>query len=95
MRTFRHRRQRTIRRPIEVSGVGYLTGAVVRLRFCPAPPGSGVVFVRTDLQPNAVIRAHVENVTGTARSLGIPLSTLKFKMDRLEIRDLARKIRGN
>jgi hypothetical protein len=29
------------------------------------------------------------------RALGIPLSTLKFKMDRLEIRELARKIRGN
>ena len=35
------------------------------------------------------------NVTATARRLGIPLSTLKFKMDRLEIRELARKIRGN
>ena len=35
------------------------------------------------------------NVTATARSLGIPLSTLKFKMDRLEIRELARKIRGS
>ena len=35
------------------------------------------------------------NVTATAKALGIPLSTLKFKMDRLEIRELARKIRGN
>ena len=35
------------------------------------------------------------NVTATARTLGIPLSTLKFKMDRLEIREIARKIRGN
>jgi two-component system response regulator AtoC len=35
------------------------------------------------------------NVTSTARTLGIPLSTLKWKMQRLEIRDLARKIRGN
>jgi DNA-binding NtrC family response regulator len=34
------------------------------------------------------------NVTGTARYLGLPLSTLKFKMDRLEVRELARKIRG-
>jgi DNA-binding NtrC family response regulator len=34
------------------------------------------------------------NVTGTARYLGIPLSTLKFKMDRLEIRELAKKLRG-
>jgi len=34
------------------------------------------------------------NVTGTARYLGIPLSTLKHKMDRLEIRQIARKLRG-
>ena len=35
------------------------------------------------------------NVTATARVLGIPLSTLKFKMDKLDIRELAKKIRGN
>jgi DNA-binding NtrC family response regulator len=34
------------------------------------------------------------NVTATARYLGIPLSTLKHKMARLDLRDLARKIRG-
>ncbi len=34
------------------------------------------------------------NVTATARYLGIPLSTIKHKMDRLEIRQLARKLRG-
>jgi transcriptional regulator with PAS, ATPase and Fis domain len=47
---------------------------------------------------NFIIRALEKsswNVTATARALGIPLSTLKFKMDKLEIRELARKIRGN
>ncbi|MSO82838.1 MAG: sigma-54-dependent Fis family transcriptional regulator [Acidobacteria bacterium] len=47
---------------------------------------------------NFVIRALEKggwNVTLTAKTLGIPLSTMKFKMDRLEIRELARKIRGN
>jgi len=47
---------------------------------------------------NFIVRALEKsgwNVTATARALGIPLSTLKFKMDRLEIRELARKIRGN
>jgi transcriptional regulator with PAS, ATPase and Fis domain len=47
---------------------------------------------------NFIIRALEKggwNVTATARALGIPLSTLKFKMDRLEIREIARKIRGN
>jgi DNA-binding NtrC family response regulator len=47
---------------------------------------------------NFIIRALEKggwNVTATARALGIPLSTLKFKMERLDIRELARKIRGN
>jgi DNA-binding NtrC family response regulator len=47
---------------------------------------------------NFIVRALEKsawNVTATSRALGIPLSTLKFKMDRLEIRELARKIRGN
>jgi DNA-binding NtrC family response regulator len=47
---------------------------------------------------NFIIRALEKggwNVTATAKALGIPLSTLKFKMDRLEIRELARRIRGH
>ena len=35
------------------------------------------------------------NVTATARALGIPLSTLKFKMSRLDMREIARRIRGD
>ena len=34
------------------------------------------------------------NVSAAARYLGIPLSTLKHKMGRLEIRELARRLRG-
>jgi DNA-binding NtrC family response regulator len=47
---------------------------------------------------NFIIRALERsrwNVTQTARYLGIPLSTLKFKLDKLEIKDVARKIRGS
>jgi DNA-binding NtrC family response regulator len=52
--------------------------------------------VMTTFERNFIIRALERggwNVTQTARYLGIPLSTLKFKMDRLEIRSLARKIK--
>src|SRR5437879_10254375 len=68
------RPQRTLRRPVEVAGVGFLTGAGVRIRFVPAPPSTGVVFVRTDLSPHVSIAAHVSQVTGTARrtTLGRP-----------------------
>jgi DNA-binding NtrC family response regulator len=47
---------------------------------------------------NFIIRALERSgwhVTQTARYLGVPLSTLKFKMDRLEIREIARRIKGN
>jgi UDP-3-O-acyl N-acetylglucosamine deacetylase len=61
------RYQRTLARPAEVEGVGFLTGAHVRLRFLPASPCTGVVFVRTDLRPRAHIPARVDWVTGTRR----------------------------
>src|SRR5207247_2217140 len=43
-------------------------------RFRPAPASTGVVFVRTDLGPQACVAARIDNVTGTARrtTLGQP-----------------------
>lgn len=67
MRRHSYRHQRTISRSAEVQGVGYLTGAHVRLHFHPAPASTGVVFVRTDLRPPAKVPAHVDQVTGTQR----------------------------
>jgi DNA-binding NtrC family response regulator len=46
---------------------------------------------------NFIVRALEKcswNVTGTAEYLGIPLSTLKYKMDKLDVRQLARRLRG-
>lgn len=74
MRRICYRYQRTIARSAEVQGVGFLTGAMVTLRFHPAPPNSGVVFARADLGANARIPARVDQVTGTQRrtTLGKP-----------------------
>lgn len=41
-------RQKTLRRPIEASGIGLHTGKLVHLRIEPAPAFSGIVFVRAD-----------------------------------------------
>jgi UDP-3-O-[3-hydroxymyristoyl] N-acetylglucosamine deacetylase len=41
--------ERTIRTPVECSGVGLHSGAPVNLRILPATAGSGIVFRRTDL----------------------------------------------
>ena len=46
---------------------------------------------------NFIIRAletQAWNVTQTARYLGVPLSTLKFKIERLEIRELQKRLKG-
>jgi DNA-binding NtrC family response regulator len=46
---------------------------------------------------NFIVRALERNawsVTGTAEYLGIPLSTLKYKMDKLEVRQIAKRLRG-
>lgn len=40
----------TLRRPVEASGIGLHSGAPVNLRVLPAPAGTGIVFVRTDLE---------------------------------------------
>jgi UDP-3-O-acyl N-acetylglucosamine deacetylase len=74
VRRLSYRYQRTLAGPAEVRGVGFLTGAAVRLRFLPAPPNAGVVFVRTDLRPRAYVPAHVRQVTGYSRrtTLGLP-----------------------
>ncbi len=42
------RSQNTIARPAAVAGVGFLTGADIKLRFLPATAGHGIAFLRTD-----------------------------------------------
>jgi DNA-binding NtrC family response regulator len=64
----------------------------------PAAGGESLFQEATNtFERNFILRALEKsgwNVTATARYLGIPLITLKFKMDRLDIRELARRLRG-
>ncbi|HLJ51531.1 MAG TPA: UDP-3-O-acyl-N-acetylglucosamine deacetylase [Bryobacteraceae bacterium] len=39
----------TVQRPVEAVGVGLHSGVPVSIRILPAPPSTGIVFVRTDL----------------------------------------------
>lgn len=57
------RLQRTIRRPAAFEGTGLFTGQTSRLRFLPAMPNTGVVFVRTDLPSRPRIPARIEFAT--------------------------------
>lgn len=59
--------QKTIHKPVTVSGLGLHTGAIVNLTFKPAPANHGFVFKRIDLEGQPEIEAAVENVSTTAR----------------------------
>jgi DNA-binding NtrC family response regulator len=63
-----------------------------------AADGSLLDRALATFERNYIIRALERNgwnITQTARYLGVPLSTMKFKIDRLDIRDLARRVKGN
>ena len=59
-------RQRTLKSLISASGVGLHTGRKVRITLRPAPPDTGIVFRRVDLDPAIDIPARAELV-GEAR----------------------------
>lgn len=56
--------QKTIRNPVSTSGVGIHGGQQVNLTLRPAPPGTGIVFVRKDL--GISIPARAENARDQA-----------------------------
>ncbi len=60
--------QNTVAGPIQVSGIGIFTGASVVVKILPAPPGTGIVFHRTDLPRSLEIPARLEFVDATPRS---------------------------
>lgn len=64
--------QRTIRKRVEVEGIGLHTGAPTKLAFCPAPENTGVYFVRRDLPGRPAVSTRAELVTATtmATTLG-------------------------
>lgn len=80
-------RQTTIKRPVEVTGIGLHTAVPGKLRLVPAPADTGIVFRRVDLD-NFQIEAHGRNVARVsyATSLmkrGVLLSTTEHLLAAL------------
>ena len=57
--------QRTLRREVGCTGIGLHTGERVEIKVRPAPPDTGICFVRTDLPGSPMIKASFENVVDT------------------------------
>ena len=67
----KQRSQRTIATSAGVSGVGFLTGEDITLRFFPADAGQGISFVRTDKTCAAPIPAQVAYTVPRSRRTAI------------------------
>jgi UDP-3-O-[3-hydroxymyristoyl] N-acetylglucosamine deacetylase/3-hydroxyacyl-[acyl-carrier-protein] dehydratase len=59
--------QKTIAKPASVEGRGLFTGEAVKLTFKPAPPNTGIVFVRTDFPEPVRIPARIGAVAPRSR----------------------------
>jgi UDP-3-O-[3-hydroxymyristoyl] N-acetylglucosamine deacetylase len=77
----------TIRNAVEASGVGLHSGAPVRVRIAPAPPATGIVFLRTDLDnfPIAASWQHVARVSYATSLMrqGVLISTTEHLLSVL------------
>src|SRR3989475_2343762 len=93
-----------IERLVAVSDKEYISEEDLPLEFHFAqlePQGTPTDSLFEDatnaFERNFILRALEKcgwNVTGTAEYLGVPLSTLKYKMDKLDVRQLAKRLRG-
>lgn len=80
-------RQKTLTQSIAAKGVGLHTGGEVNLRLVPAPPDTGYVFIRTDLDgfdiPASVeFISHCSYATTLMRK-GVTLSTVEHLLAAL------------
>jgi UDP-3-O-[3-hydroxymyristoyl] N-acetylglucosamine deacetylase / 3-hydroxyacyl-[acyl-carrier-protein] dehydratase len=69
--------QRTIGKPVSMSGVGLHTGTSCTMTFKPAPENYGIRFVRTDLGGNPEIPANADNVVDISRGTTIGIGEAK------------------
>lgn len=81
-------KQRTLKNVIRATGVGLHTGEKVYLTLKPAPPDTGIIFRRVDLEPVVEIRADWENVGDTSLSTclikdGVRVSTVEHLLSAM------------
>ncbi len=80
--------QTTICRPVETRGIGLHHGAPVNLRILPAPPNTGIVFIRTDLDGTRIraswkLVERVSYATSLMHPKGIFISTTEHLLSVL------------
>jgi UDP-3-O-[3-hydroxymyristoyl] N-acetylglucosamine deacetylase / 3-hydroxyacyl-[acyl-carrier-protein] dehydratase len=61
------RPQRTLRNTVDYRGTGLHSGKEIRVVLRPAEAGTGVTFIRTDIEEHPVVRAHGANMKARQR----------------------------
>ena len=71
--------QQTIKKNIQINGVGLHNGKNVTLNIKPAKVDSGIYFIRTDKNPDLIIKASVENIFSTQRSTCLKKNNIEIR----------------
>ncbi len=83
--------QKTLTEVVEFKGIGLHSGKTINLRILPSVENSGVIFKRTDLEKNNVIKANFRNVASTRlcttleNSYGVKISTVEHLLAAIYI----------
>lgn len=72
--------QKTLKKSIEVSGIGIFTGEKVGVKICPAPADTGLIFQRVDLPGAPQIPARLDYVQESSRCTRIGLDNASVVM---------------
>ncbi len=81
--------QKTIKRNVEFNGVGLHSGKKVIMTLFPAPPNTGIIFRRSDLNSNNLVYPNVLNVSSASyctkltNEYGTTVSTVEHLMAAL------------
>ena len=83
--------QKTLSKKVEFNGIGLHSGKLVNLKILPAIENSGIVFKRTDIKKNNIIKADFRNVASTKlcttleNSYGTQISTVEHLLAAIYI----------
>lgn len=74
------RRQRTLVRPVSVTGFGYFSGRDIRVEFWPAAENAGITFVRHDISAAARVPASAALRMNVPRRTTLELNGVRVEM---------------
>ena len=81
--------QKTLKSPVNFSGIGLHSGKTSNISLKPSEPNSGIIFKRTDLKINNIVFPNFSNVNNTvlnttiSNEYGVKVSTIEHLMGAL------------